>query len=249
MASALDGRVERRPWGMMHRAFPANPMFNGVWTEASPGTDWPDAVGHALAFFAEKATPLVFWWMTDASEDAELREALADHDFVPFELGAPALVGRIADLEAPHPHPIDLQIRAAGTEADLAAWRDVFVAAFGVPVFAAQAWCDATLYAGPEQAPWTMLVATTDGVPAGAGILYCSDGVALLIGMGVVAEYRRRGIGSALQIERGRIARARGCETAVLFASAMGLSPYRKLGFVETGETVSRYLWLREDLR
>ncbi len=125
----------------------------------------------------------------------------------------------------------------------------MFVTAFGVPAFAAQAWCDATLHSGPEQAPWTMLVATVDGGPVGVGMMYCRDGVAGLIAMGVVPEARRRGIGSALQIERARMARAHGCDTVVLFASAMGLSPYRKLGFVETGQTVSRYLWLREDLR
>ncbi len=94
MVRVLDGSVERRPWGTMHRAFPANPMFNGVWTEPNPEAEWHDAVGEALAFFAEDATPLVFWWVTDATASSELQVALADHGFVPFELDAPVLVGQ-----------------------------------------------------------------------------------------------------------------------------------------------------------
>jgi len=55
--------------------------------------------------------------------------------------------------------------------------------------------------------------------------------------------YRRKGIGSAMQLERLRSARELGYQNAVLFGSEMGYSPYLKLGFKDTGRRVSRYLW------
>ena len=74
-------------------------------------------------------------------------------------------------------------------------------------------------------------------------LLYCGAGVAGLPGLGTLPAYRRMGIGSATQLERLRIARELGYQYAVLFVSEMGYPPYIKLGFEDTGQRVSRYLW------
>jgi ribosomal protein S18 acetylase RimI-like enzyme len=55
-------------------------------------------------------------------------------------------------------------------------------------------------------------------------------------------EYRRRGIGAVMTEFALREARAAGCRSAVLTASALGAGVYRRLGFRETG-LVSTYVW------
>ncbi|MEK7787954.1 MAG: GNAT family N-acetyltransferase, partial [Chloroflexota bacterium] len=94
--------------------------------------------------------------------------------------------------------------------------------------------------------PWHMLLGTLDGEPACCGFLFCGAGVAGLIGLGTLPAFRGKGIGSAMQLERLRIARELGYRYAVLFASEMGRSPYLKLGFQDTGRRVSRYIWRQE---
>lgn len=92
-------------------------------------------------------------------------------------------------------------------------------------------------------APWTLLLGTLNGEPVCFGQLYCGAGVAGLQGLGTLPAYRGRGIGSAMQLERLRLAREMGYRYAVLAASKMGQSPYLKLGFRDTGRRISRYIW------
>jgi GNAT superfamily N-acetyltransferase len=96
---------------------------------------------------------------------------------------------------------------------------------------------------GIGETPWQLLLGTINGLAVCCGLLYCGTGVAGLIGLGTIPEYRRKGIGSAMQLERLRIARQLGYQYAVLFASEMGYSPYFKLGFKDTGRRISRYFW------
>jgi len=64
-----------------------------------------------------------------------------------------------------------------------------------------------------------------------------------LQGLGTLQAYRGKGIGSAMQLERLRLAREMGYRYAVLAARKMGQSPYLKLGFRDTGRRISRYIW------
>ena len=154
------------------------------------------------------------------------------------------MTASIDDLRWETPRPDALRVRVADDEAGLQDWARMFVAAFEVPEFVVQAWVRATLALGPDRAPWTMMVAEIDGRPVGSCMLLCAGGVAGLIQMGVAPEARRQGVGSAMQLERARLARElRGYRHAVLSAAVMGVSPYTRLGFRDTGARVGRWLW------
>lgn len=103
---------------------------------------------------------------------------------------------------------------------------------------------DATRAVGIGKTPWILLLGRLEGEAVCGGLLVCAAGVAGLVGLGTLPAYRRQGIGSAMQLERLRIARELGYRYAVLFASKMGYSPYLKLGFWDTGRRITRYLWV-----
>jgi GNAT superfamily N-acetyltransferase len=60
-----------------------------------------------------------------------------------------------------------------------------------------------------------LLLAYVDGKPAGTGELVCEDSVAWLSADATLPQFRGRGVQTALQRERLRIAAKEGCELAV----------------------------------
>ena len=75
-------------------------------------------------------------------------------------------------------------------------------------------------------------VAFVDGVPAGTASLFPSEGVAGIYNVYTRPEFRRRGIGEALTRAALDDARELGLDVAVLQASPMSASLYRRMGFV-----------------
>jgi GNAT superfamily N-acetyltransferase len=164
---------------------------------------------------------------------------LVAHGFSVFDKDSPAMAADINKLNWDNPRPADLQLKPVENDDQLLQWKQTFIDAFSIPEFAGQAWVDATRAVGIQQTPWQLLLGTVNGQPVCCGMLYCGAGVAGLLGLGTLPDYRRKGIGSAMQLERLRIARELGYQYAVLFASEMGYSPYLKLGFHDTGRRIS----------
>ncbi|MFC7192206.1 GNAT family N-acetyltransferase [Halocatena marina] len=73
-----------------------------------------------------------------------------------------------------------------------------------------------------------------DGRPAATGLLIQSGHVAGVYSIGVVEEFRRRGIGKAMSWEVLRAGREAGCQVGVLQSSEMGSPLYEKMGFETT---------------
>lgn len=245
MCRLPGSEIEEGPSFSRHLAPPANPMFKGMWGAPADGSSAP-LVAEGVAWFRSRQAPMAFWW-TEGTPSPGLLGALSAEGLVPFETGAPVMGARIEDLRWGAPRPADLRVELVEDRAALDEWSRMFVESFDIPAFAAQAWVDATLAFGIDAAPWRMMVGRIAERPVASAMLFCSAGVAGLIQMGVVPAARRRGVGSAMQLERLRLARELGYRHAVLSAAAMGVSPYRKLGFRDTGARVSRYLWRAAD--
>jgi GNAT superfamily N-acetyltransferase len=226
-----------------HNAFPMNPMFHGVWNANLTEANADAAIEDSIAWFKSASAPMAFWWTTTLTQPADLGERLQAHGFAPFEIDAPAMIADIDQLNWDNPRPANLRVERVQNERQLDDWKRMFVEAFEIPEFAAQAWVDATKALGIGATPWHMLVGYLDGTPVASAMLYCGAGAAGLIQLGVIPSARRMGIGSAMQLERLKIARTLGYRHVALFASVMGHSPYLKLGFKDTGIHVSRYLW------
>lgn len=243
MHTALGGDLDETPrLGRFHTA-PLSPIFKGAFNPRLAPAEADAAIADTVAWFQARQAPFFFWWTGPETQPADLPARLLAHGFTEFERDAPALVADIDALNWDNPRPPELRVAPVATDADLLAWKQVFIESFGLPEFAGQAWVDAIRATGLSQAPWQLLLGTLAGEPAVCGLLACGAGVAGLIGLGTRPAYRRRGLGSAMQLERLRLARALGYRYAVLFASELGYSPYLKLGFQDTGRRISRYLW------
>lgn len=69
-----------------------------------------------------------------------------------------------------------------------------------------------------------LFLASVDGMPAGTGELYMSDGVAWLSADATLPQFRGRGVQTALQARRLAVAAEAGCELAVSEAAPGGAS-------------------------
>lgn len=76
-------------------------------------------------------------------------------------------------------------------------------------------------------------VSMLDGRPVGTLILFFGAGVAGIYDVGVLPDFRRRGIATAMSAEACRFARQQGYRAAVLTATSAGEPVYRNLGFAE----------------
>jgi GNAT superfamily N-acetyltransferase len=243
MTQALNGEMEETARLSRYHTSPSSPIFKGAYRTKLSAEEADEAIGETIAWFKERRAPFFFWWAGDDTEPGDLGERLAAHGFSVFEKDAPAMVAEIDTLNWDNPRPEELRLAPVADERQLIQWKQTFIEAFGIPEFAGQAWVDATQAVGIGQTPWHLLLGTLNSEPVCCGLLYCGAGVAGLLGLGTLPAFRRKGIGSAMQLARLQIARELGYRYAVLFASEMGYSPYLKLGFKDTGRRVSRYLW------
>lgn len=246
MTSVLHGEIEESPKLGRFHTVPLSPIFKGVFNADLPADEADSTIQETVDWFKQRNAPFFFWWTGQDSQPADLGERLVAHGFSIFEKDAPAMAADIGKLNWDNPRSADLQLRPIANDEQLLQWKHVFLDAFGIPEFAGQAWVDATRAVGIGQTPWQLLLGTVQDEAVCCGLLYCGAGVAGLIGLGTLPAHRKRGIGSAMQLERLRIARELGYQYAVLFASEMGYSPYLKLGFHDTGRRISRYFWRAE---
>lgn len=77
----------------------------------------------------------------------------------------------------------------------------------------------------------TFYLAELDGVPVGTGLMATSGDLTGLFNITTLPGYRRRGFGRAITLEMVRSGFTAGAGTAYLYASDMGESVYRSVGF------------------
>jgi GNAT superfamily N-acetyltransferase len=243
MAEALGGEFEHSARLGRFHCWPGSPIFKGAWGAVLDSGEADATIDETIAWFEARHAPFFFWWTGADTRPLDLRERLLARGFGVFEENTPAMVADIAALNWQNPRPAELRLAPVADEADLGHWKRVFIESFGLPEFAGQAWVDATRAVGIGRTPWRLLLGWMGEEPVCCGLLACGGGVAGLMGLGTLPAHRGRGIGSAMQLERLRIARELGYRYAALFASPLGASAYRKLGFRDTGRRMSRYLW------
>jgi GNAT superfamily N-acetyltransferase len=243
MSEVLNSEIEETPKLGLYHAWPSSPIFKGAYRTNLRPDEADQAIVETIGWFKDRNAPFFFWWTGNDTRPNDIGERLVANGFSVFEKNSPAMVAEIDKLNWDNPHPSELRLAPITNDDQLVQWKQTFIEAFGVPEFAGQAWVDATQAVGISKTPWHLLLGTLNSEAVCCGLLYCGGGVARLLGLGTLPAYRRKGIGSAMQLERLRIARGLGYHYAVLFASEMGYSPYLKLGFKDTGRRVSRYLW------
>lgn len=264
MARLPGGVCERAQGLSRHLSFPGNPMFKGIWAADLPGDGADAAIDATLDWFRAQGAPFLFWWTGPASRPRDLAARLEARglrsmerqaaEFAPGIVtqaaGAPVMVLDLAgvDFAAPHLHPPGLDIRQVQDAAGLADFARVFVATYGVPDWAGQAWVDATLGFSGNACPWQVFVGYADDRPVATSIVFAGGGTVSPYGVATLPDCRRRGFGAAITLAPLRAARAVGYRYASLFATEAGRPVYARLGFAETGGWIDRHLWRNPDM-
>jgi GNAT superfamily N-acetyltransferase len=247
----------------LHHAFPVNPMFAGVWATRLAGDRVDAAIDDAIAWFSARDAPFAFWWSGPSTEPADLAQRLEARGFLSMQEQTATLAsgihaadrgspGMAADLSAVHEDalaavPDGFAIDRVRDERALLEFKRVFVETYGIPEFAGQAWVDATLGLGIEEAPWRLYVGRLDGEPVATSMLFNGGGVASVYAVATVDRTRGLGIGGAITLAPLLEARAEGYRHAVLFSTQMGVGAYRRIGFRPIDAWIDRHLWRRPD--
>jgi len=219
-----------------------SPMFNAVTWSDIPPDDVDTTIRETIQYFVTRKRPMAMWWVGPSTKPADLGERLLANGFMAFHHEAPAMAADLHTLPQTIHTPPGCTIDIVRTSSDAQIWADTFSTIYDVPSFAGQAWHDAAVRFGFDNAPFSLYLGRLDGRPVATGMLACSAGVAGLLGIGTMPDVRGRGIGTAITLQPCIDARARGYNTAVLFATEDGFPLYQKLGFREVG-SISRYLW------
>ena len=234
----------------MHHAFPANPMFKGIWAPRLTGDELHTAAEEALAWHRDRGSEFAFWWAGPSAEPRDHASRIVHHGFEPFELDAPGQVADLAQLDWGALARVPPEFRAGQVESDrdLQTFARTYVEAFEVPESAGQAWVEATRSFGVSDAPWQMYLGWLDGRPVSTNMLFFGAGVATVFAIGTVPDARGRGIGAAITLQGLADAREHGYRYAVLFATGKGAPVYRRIGFRDAADaTISRWLWTAGD--
>jgi GNAT superfamily N-acetyltransferase len=245
-----------------HHAFPTNPMFKGVWQTRLSPEETDAAIDETLAWFKARNAPYLFWWTGPGASPADLGERLQARGLLDMaeqqqalapgikqtELGAP---GMVADLQQMNEAaltqvPPGFTIEKVQTKAALLDFKRVFVDSYEIPVWAGQAWVDATLSVGIGQTPWQMYLGRLDGEPVATNMLFNGAGVASVYAVATAPTARGKGIGAAITLKPLLEAREMGYRYAVLFSTEMGVRVYERIGFRLTSARINRYLWRNE---
>jgi ribosomal protein S18 acetylase RimI-like enzyme len=192
-----------------------------------------------LDHFKQRALPIV-WHVGPASEPVALGEALLRHGLT-FVEEEPGMALEIAQMNRAVAAPPELTIEPVRDEAGLRDWIDTWL--FPVPQAERDAQFEARRrhWLEPERPMHCFLGRWNDTLVA-TSMLYLGHGVAAVHHVATRAEYRRRGIGSALTVRVLHEAQARGYRVGVLTASPEGHGSYHRIGF-RPYCPVRRYEW------
>jgi GNAT superfamily N-acetyltransferase len=254
-----DSELVEGPELSFHHTSPTSPMFKGVWATCLEPDAVEAAIDERIAWFRERDAPFFFWWTGPSSRPAELTERLLARGLIGMEeqsrvlvpglkavaTGAPAMAADLRSMneDALTQVPDGFVIEEVRDEAGLEGFRRVFVEAYEVPAFAAQAWVDATRALGIGRTPWRLFVGRLDGEAVATNMLFNGGGVASVYAVGTAPAARGRGIGGAITLAPLLEAREEGYPHAVLFSSAMGVHAYERIGFRLLDGAIDRYLW------
>ncbi len=268
MARALGGEVEESPTLSRHLVFPTNPMFKGVWRVRLNESQADQAIDETIEWFKARKAPYAFWWTGAGTRPADLGERLKSRGMISMEAqttelahgilssagGAPCMAADLTRMNesAVKSVPAGFAIEEVNDDRTLDDFKRVFVEVYGIPEWAGQAWVDATRHCGfgtagagglAFKSPWRMYVGRLDGQVVATNMLFCGGGVASVYAVATTASVRGKGIGGAITLKPLLEARNMGYRHAVLFATAMGVHAYERIGFSQTGRTIDRYLW------
>ncbi|MFC4807923.1 GNAT family N-acetyltransferase [Paenibacillus sp. GCM10023250] len=207
-------------------------IFNRVFDYQAADDDKSQAAGQVKSMidsYRERGAKCV-WHVYSHKLDEVVVETLKTNGFLPVG----TMSGMAVNLEGKaiqQPPMPGLSIVTVQTEEELERFKRVFVAEYGLPDELANAFTEAFVYDPEGQMKY--FLAYVDDVPAGTAMTFRTGDVGGLYMVATLKEFRRRGIGGVMVGHALLDMQAAGATLAVLQASDMGQTIYRKHGFEE----------------
>lgn len=203
------------------------PIYNRAFVFDTPHGD---NLRNAISWMTDREEP---FWMTVSERVLTDFESILSE--LPLEKTDRVDPGMALELGEEIPaNSTDAEISSLADESELGEIARISASVFETPIdIARQAYQPSLLDDDTTQ----VFIGRVDGQPAASGLMVRSGDVVGVYTIGVLEEYRRRGIGEAMTWEVIRTGRDVGCRLAVLQSSEMAYSLYEKMGF----ETVVTY--------
>ncbi|MCM3628176.1 GNAT family N-acetyltransferase [Paenibacillus glycanilyticus] len=207
-------------------------IFNRVFDYKAPHDDKIDAtrqVKSIIDAYRERGVKCV-WHTYSHTQDEIVTETLRANGFI---LGS-TMSGMAADLKVKvinQSNVPGLRIVIVNTDDELEMFKRVFVAEYGLPDELAHSFTEAFAY-DPEGRMKYFLAYLND-LPVGTAMTFSTGEVTGLYTVATLKEFRARGIGGALVGHALHDMQVAGATLAILQASSMGQTIYRKHGFEE----------------
>lgn len=217
------------------------PVFNGVLRARFPPGATDARIEAVLARFRHSELPLT-WHVGPSTRPLDLGARLSAHGLA-CDARLPGMAISPAAAREATPPPPGLVITPVRDAGELQDWLRPVAEGFNfAPDMASATY---SLYAGLGFGPRRALqhfAGRLRGEVVSSGSLYVTGDVAGLYCIATLPPCRRQGIGTAMTLALLRAAQALGCRLAVLYATGLGASLYRKIGF-ETSCYQAFYTW------
>jgi ribosomal protein S18 acetylase RimI-like enzyme len=221
--------VHDEPGLTWYRSGLRSTMFNGVIRTALDDDEADERIDETLACFRADDLPMV-WWSGPARRPLDLGARLLARGLTtPGD--DPGMAANLHALNEDLSTPAGMTIERVADDETLRAWILTLRASDGLPPPTRAPDLALQRPASYADDDYRLYLARLAGEPVATAAIQIGAGVAGLYCVGTSPQARRQGIGAAVTLEGLREAREQGYQFAVLGASAMGFSVYRRLGF------------------
>jgi len=205
----------------------------------SEGVD--ELVENALNHFKSLNIKRVTWLTEEGLPALEIKKCLERHGMMFSESFSTDMAADLMTIREEIALPANLKIVPVEGEESLRKWIHIASIGFRVPSEFEDTWYEFFAEAACAS-PFRTYLGLLDGNPVATSQLFTSAGVAGIYNVTCLPEARRQGVGTAVVLVPLLAAREMGYRVAILQASSMGYTVYRRLGFQDFGK-LSVYLW------
>lgn len=202
-------------------------LFNSVFDTNLISQSVSDAILHMKKVYEQKKQ--FCWWVTDLVQPQSLREALEQEG---FQMGS-AFKGMVFDLSHAINAPkeiANITVKSVEHKEQLMEWIKPLQIAFEIDD-ASSHFCALSLAKLFDDPRFKHYYVEDKGKMVGVGSLFTDKGVSGFYNLGVLPEYRKQHIATALKCHRLQVSQNLGSKLAILQSSMMGRDLDQRLGF------------------
>jgi GNAT superfamily N-acetyltransferase len=217
---------QRRWWTPVPMAF----IFNAVLSTQPVRGDETRHILETIEFFQARGRRSFSWWLAPELEESDWGRQLEIHGFA-LENDPPGMAVELNQLPDRLPVPAGFKISRVGDAESMQIWLKTFLAGYELPPEFEVPCLEMML--ATLHGPWMSYLATVHDQPVAASSVLYTAGVAGIMNVATLKDWRGRGLGAAVTLLPLLDAREQGYRVGVLEASEMGYPVYQRMGFKE----------------